>query len=234
MIAGKPITTSNVEEWNDAFSREHDIDDYYARSGLLIRWIESIRLRRIRDLLAARPGDRVLEVGCGGGHVLRMFPQCALTGVDVSGEMLAKARRNLDGYPVRLLKGELHTLGLADASFDRIICSEVLEHVIDPESVLSEMRRLLAPSGRVVVTFPNDALVNRLKGLIRATGLTALPPFRRISWGGDHYHLHAWGVREMRELIARYFTPVAKRYAPSVLLPIRCCFACESSDSDPT
>ncbi|MDO8632365.1 MAG: class I SAM-dependent methyltransferase [Phycisphaerales bacterium] len=217
---------SDVEQWNDEFAREYDIDEYYARSGFLIRWIERIRLRCIRELLDARPDDRVLEVGCGGGHVLRMFPQCNLTGVDVSGEMLAKARRNLDGYPVRLLKGELAALDLPEHSFDRIICTEVLEHVVDPDALLAEMRRLLAPDGRIVVTFPNDAVVNRIKALIRATGLTILPPFRRISWGGDQYHLHVWRVGEMRELLARCFNVAGVRFAPSRVLPVRCCFAC--------
>jgi len=220
---------SNVEEWNDAFAREHNIDDYYARSSFLIRWIERVRHNHIRELLAARPGDRILEVGCGGGHVLKMFPQCALTGVDVSGEMLAQARRNLDGYPVRLLKGEISGLDLPEHSFERIICTEVLEHVVDPAALLGDMRRLLVPGGRLVVTFPNDALVNRVKSLIRATGLTLLPPFRRISWGGDQYHLHRWRIPEMRDLLALRFSVVAARFAPCRALAIRCCFACTPS-----
>jgi len=226
MTSSVSTVITDVEQWNDAFAREHDIDDYYAQSGFLIRWIERSRLGCIRRLLAPRPGHRLLEVGCGGGHVLRMFPQCTLTGVDVSGEMLAKAQRNLDGYPVRFLKGELASLDLPRDSFDRIICTEVLEHVVDPDALLADMRRLLAPGGRVVVTFPNDTLVNRLKTLIRATGLTILPPFRRISWGGDHYHLHIWRVHEMRGLLSRHFAVADQRFAPSRILPVRCCFAC--------
>ncbi len=223
-----PAITS-VEEWNDAFARDHDIDDYYARSSFLIRWIEKTRLGHIRELAAARPGDRILEVGCGGGHVLRMFPQCALTGVDVSGEMLARARRNLDGYPVRLLKGEVRELDLPEQSFHRIICTEVLEHVVDPIALLDDIRRLLVPDGRLVVTFPNDVLVNRVKSLIRASGLTVFPPFRRISWGGDQYHLHQWRVMEMRDLLSRRYSIIAARFAPCRTLPIRCCFACTPS-----
>ena len=221
-------TISDVERWNDAFAREHDIDDYYARSSFLIRWIERRRLACIREMAASKANDRVLEVGCGGGHVLRMFPHCDLTGVDVSGEMLLKAERNLRGYRARLLKGELHELDLPDAAFDIVICSEVLEHALDPEAILREIRRLVRPAGRVIVTFPNDHLVNRLKALVRRTGLTVLPPFRRISWGGDQYHLHVWTVGEMRELLSRCFTVNSARFAPSRFLPVRCCFACRT------
>lgn len=219
-------TISDVERWNDTFAREHDIDDYYARSSILIRWIERRRLACIRKMAASRADDRILEVGCGGGHILRMFPQCELTGVDVSGEMLRKAGRNLQGYRVELLRGELQELDLPDGGFDLVICSEVLEHTVDPEAVLGQIRRLVKPGGRVIVTFPNDPLVNRLKAVIRRSGLTILPPFRRISWGGDDYHLHVWTVREMRKLLSRYFAITSARFAPNRLLPVRCCFEC--------
>lgn len=216
----------DVERWNDTFAREHDIDDYYARSSFLIRWIEGRRLASIRRLLDVVPSDRILEAGCGGGHILRLFPENELTGVDPSGEMIQKSRRNLSGYQVRLLKGELHEVGLPDGGFDRIICSEVLEHVVDPDAVLTQIQRLLAPNGCVVITFPNDLLVNRIKALIRRSGMTILPPFRRISWGGDHYHLHTWRTREMHALLSRYFRVTAVKFAPSRLLPVRCCFRC--------
>ena len=216
----------NVEFWNDTFARQHDIDDYYARSGLLIHWIEQQRLACVRNMVAAEPSDRILEVGCGGGHVLQQFPDSDLTGVDVSGEMLAKARRNLQGYRIRLIKGELQELDLPDAGFDKIICTEVLEHTVDPEAILARIKRLVHPKGRLVITFPNDPLINRLKGLIRSTGLTILPPFRRISWGGDQFHLHVWSVGEMRALLSRYFVIVRERFIPSRLLPVRCCFQC--------
>ena len=217
---------SDVEAWNDAFARENDIDDYYAQSGGLIRFIENQRLSAIRSLLAPQPGDRVLEVGCGGGHVLRMFPECDLTGVDVSGEMLAKASVNLRGYRVRLLKGELQDLDLPVGGFDRIICTEVLEHVVDPARVLDGMSTLVKPGGRLAITLPNDRLVNSLKAIVRGCGLNHVPPFRRISWGGDHYHLHQWSVGAMREMLSRHFTIARECFAPSRLMPIRCCFQC--------
>jgi 2-polyprenyl-3-methyl-5-hydroxy-6-metoxy-1,4-benzoquinol methylase len=107
-----------------------------------------------------------------------------------------------------------------------VISSEVLEHTVDPDAILGQIRRLVRPEGRVIVTFPNDPLVNRLKSIIRGSGLTLLPPFRRVSWGGDDYHLHVWSVREMRELLSRHFSITSARFAPNRLLPVRCCFCC--------
>lgn len=218
----------DVEAFNDRLAQEHDIDDYYERSGLLIRLIEQRRLDHIARLVDPRPSDRILEVGCGGGHVLRQFRRAELTGVDVSGVMLDKARDNLRGYRVTLLKGELDEVGLEDDSFDAVVCTEVLEHVVDPHAVLRGIARVVRPGGRVVVTFPNDTLINQLKGVILSTPLKRLPPFRRVEWGGDHFHLHVWTIPQMRTLLAKYFVVEKERYAPTVAMPIRACFGCRA------
>lgn len=223
---------TDVEAWNDALAREHDIDDYYDRSGPIIRFFERRRLAHIRRMMAPVAGERLLEVGCGGGHVLRLFPECQLTGVDVSGEMLRKARRNLRGLDVRLVKGELFDVDFEPRSFDGIICSEVLEHVIDPESILEQMQLLLAPGGRAAVTIPNDHLIHALKVCVRRSGLSHLPPFEHIPWGSDQYHLHAWRVLDMRDLLERYFRVETICFAPSRALPIRFCYLCTSRYSD--
>lgn len=225
-MRAQPITITDVEQWNDTFAREFDIDDYYARSGFIIRMIEKRRLACIRRMVAARPEHEILEVGCGGGHVLEQFPLSKLTGVDVSGRMLEKTAARLEGRDLRLLKGELRDLDLPDTSYDRIICSEVIEHVVDPVELLEQIRRLLRPGGRAIITFPNDVLVDRLRRIVRRSGLTLLPPLRRISWGGEHYHLHQWTIREMRALLGAYFTVQRAAYAPNKLVPIRCCFQC--------
>jgi 2-polyprenyl-3-methyl-5-hydroxy-6-metoxy-1,4-benzoquinol methylase len=193
----------SVEEWNDDLAREHDIDEYYARANPAVRVIERIRLRRVRSLLSPAAGERLLEVGCGGGHVLERFPECDLVGVDVSGAMLEKARRRLEGFRVELLKGELTDLQLEPVSFDAAICTEVLEHVVDPESVLASIASLVRPGGRAVVTFPNDVLIGRTKALVRRCGVGRLPPFRGIDWGGDQYHLHTWTARSDPLLLPR-------------------------------
>lgn len=214
----------NVEEWNDRFARTHDIDDYYARASWPVRFVERRRLAWIRRVVGGGPGQRLLEVGCGGGHVLRMFPEADLTGVDVSGVMLEKARRNLEGLHVRLLKGELSELDLPVQGFDRIICTEVIEHVAAPEALLQEIALLLHPAGRLVITFPNDRLIHGIKRAMFASGLTRWPGLSRISWGGDEFHLHAWRVREMKALLSRHYALVRAAYIPFRGLPIRCGF----------
>jgi len=213
-----------IEEWNDDLAREHDIDAYYARSNPIVRAIEGRRLRLIRSLVGPHPHERLLEVGCGGGHVLERFPECDLVGVDVSGAMLEKARDRLAGLRVELHKGELGAVDLEPTSFDAVICTEVLEHVVDPGSVLAAIADLVKPNGRAVITFPNDPLITRAKGLLRRSGAAALPPLKGIDWGGDQYHLHVWTIREMRALLSSHFDIAREAHAPFRSAPVRCCF----------
>lgn len=217
--------TDDVEALNDRLATEHSIDDYYARSLWPIRFIERERLRIIRAMVGPHRGLSVAEIGSGGGHVLRMFPDARLTAVDVSSVFLETARRNLRGYDVRFLKGELDRMELPAASFDRVVCTEVLEHTKDPVAILAEIRRILKPSGVAVITVPNDPLILRLKGLVRRTPVGwALRD--KVSWGGDEFHLHVWTPAEFEALLAPLFEVTDRAYAPHAALPIRACFRC--------
>jgi 2-polyprenyl-3-methyl-5-hydroxy-6-metoxy-1,4-benzoquinol methylase len=215
----------NVEELNDRLAREHSIDDYYTSSPLPIRLIERRRLDIIRQMIGEATGLELAEIGSGGGHVLRMFPKARLTAIDVSEVFLETARKNLRGYDVKFVKGEIDKLDLPAESFDRIICTEVLEHTVDPEAILKAMARLLRPSGVACITVPNDPLINKLKGLVKKSPVGLLLG-DRIQWGGDHFHLHQWTPAEFERLLGRFFRITDRQFAPFSALPIRACFRC--------
>jgi len=224
-MAERSPTEVDVEALNDRLAREHPSDDYYARSPWPIRLVERRRLGIIRQFVGDGSGLEIAEVGSGGGHILRMFPHARLTAIDVSDVYLDSARKNLAGYDVRFVKGEVDKMDLASHSFDRVICTEVLEHVVDPDSVMAAIARILKPSGVAVITVPNDALILDVKGLIRRT------PARwflgdRIDWGGDEYHLHRWRPEDFERILARHLRVVDRRFAPLRPLPLRACFKC--------
>jgi 2-polyprenyl-3-methyl-5-hydroxy-6-metoxy-1,4-benzoquinol methylase len=217
--------SSDVEALHDQLAREHSIDDYYPRAPLPIRWIERRRLAIIRAMVGPRAGLELCEVGSGGGHVLRLFRNARLTAIDVSPVFLETARRNLAGYDVRFVKGEVDKLDLPAASFDRIVCTEVLEHTLDPEAILAAIARLLRPDGVAVITVPNDPLILRLKRMVRRTPLGWMLG-QRVDWGGDRYHLHRWSPAEFEAVLHRFFRVTDRAAAPFAALPIRACFRC--------
>lgn len=215
----------DVGEFNDRLAREHSIDDYYAKSPLPIRIIEQRRLAIIREMIGESAGLELAEVGSGGGHVLRMFPRAKITAIDVSDVFLDTARKNLRGYDARFVKGEVDKLDLPAESFDRIICTEVLEHTADPDAILAALARLLKRNGVAVITVPNDPLVLKLKGVVRKTPVGWLLG-GKVNWGGDEFHLHIWTPEEFERLLSRHFKVTDRSSAPHDRLPIRACFRC--------
>jgi SAM-dependent methyltransferase len=134
------------------------------------------------ERLSLRPGDRVLDLGCGGGrHAFEAWRRGAtVVALDrseaelkevrgVVGGMLA-AGELADGSPGGAVNGNALALPIRDGSFDAVIASEVLEHVWDDRGAISELVRVLRPGGRLAVTVP-----------------TRWP--ERICWALDHrYH----------------------------------------------
>ena len=107
--------------------------------------------RAILDALGLRPGDRVLEIGCGGGLLLReaLERRAAATGLDHSDEMVRLARERAPGAEVVL--GRAEELPFPDRSFTAAAMSIVLMFLPDPVTALRECRRLLVPEGRMAI-----------------------------------------------------------------------------------
>jgi SAM-dependent methyltransferase len=112
------------------------------------------------------PGDRVLDLGCGGGrHAFELYRRGArvvafdhdadelkqvatmFLAMGTAGEVPAQA----DG---RVVQGDVLSLPFPDASFDAVIAAEVLEHIPDDEQAMAEIARVVRPGGRVAVTVP--------------------------------------------------------------------------------
>jgi phosphatidylethanolamine/phosphatidyl-N-methylethanolamine N-methyltransferase len=140
--------------------------------------------RAVIQALGCRPGERVLEVGVGTGLSLPMYPSSVrLTGIDVSREMLQKARarvarRGLANVEA-LLEMDAEAMDFPDASFDKVVAMYVVSVVRDPARLLQELHRVCRHDGEIFIVnhFRSD---NRLLGAVEKAlgGLSAQLGFR--------------------------------------------------------
>lgn len=147
---------------------------------------QSDRVLLIKNYLSVlcKPGDKILDVGCGDLYFEKILPQYNWTGIDIAPDMsnhrAIKQDLMVPPYP------------FANSSFDAIICSEVLEHVWDLRVVHKEVMRLVKPGGHYIISTPN---------------------FDNIDYHMDHYRELLFNPRWTHhfEHIRQYNYPVHKK-----------------------
>jgi len=112
---------------------------------------ERFAVRREWLLERVAPGERVLDLGCGAGEFAAALPG-PVVAVDAAPEAVRRAReRGVDAHVV----GLDDPLPFADDAFAVVWLGETLEHLADPVGTLHEVRRVLAPGGRLLATTPD-------------------------------------------------------------------------------
>ncbi len=117
------------------------------------------RVQTILEWLDPQDGDRILDGGTGRGFYLRFVRAVSgarLLGLELDPQIVQMARAAVGALPdVSLARANLYAIPAPDASFDKAILSEVLEHIPDDVRALSEVHRVLRPGGLLAITVPN-------------------------------------------------------------------------------
>lgn len=116
--------------------------------------------------LAPQPGEQILDVGCGVGYFVALFSlsECNVWGVDID---LASVRAAREQYGQRFVVARAEELPFAVDTFDKLICSEALEHIEDDEQAVAELHRVAKDGATVIVTTPSPEGVfgSRIKSI---------------------------------------------------------------------
>jgi ubiquinone/menaquinone biosynthesis C-methylase UbiE len=226
----------DFRKWNEEMAHKYDPDAYHTRSNFIIRWIERKRVEVIRNFVSSGPQGDLLEVGCGAGNVLEKLPAASLYGLDLSSYLLGKSKKRLYPKKVGLVQANAEEMPFTENIFSRIICTEVLEHVQEPRKVLLEMVRVANGNAVLVISFPNESLINGIKRLMRAIGIyNFLLHTKKV--GGysspnqmlDEWHLHDFDMNTFKFLSKELLTIKLTRAVPFRTIPLRYVVLCRRS-----
>lgn len=194
------ISRRRIEQVNVSAVIEREAEDELSREQLLAKLPVSTRYydQRRYDLVwncipSLLKDARFLDAGCGDGYVLqetrKRFPSQfkAFCGVDISHYKTVRARARL-GAESEIAVANVEALPFGDASFDVILCTEVLEHLLNVKPGIAELARLCAPGGRVIFSTPSRqamffSYANPFTWLEAIAGLwnpALLPPFHNL------------------------------------------------------
>lgn len=144
---------------------------------------------RYQQVLNLVPKDKIssiLDIGCGDGVLLSLISkktEAQLTGVDLDIDSLKIAKTRLNAT---FIKSSATTLPFKPSSFDLVIASEIIEHLKKPEKMLIEIKKVLKPNGRVIIT----------------------TPVKLFPKPEDPLHIREFTTADLNKLLKKYFSKV--------------------------
>lgn len=182
--------------------------------SLFKRMFYALRTRAIMEALDLKREERVLEIGCGVGYYTKKIAQHTprVVATDIAESFLEFAKKN-NPYPIeQYVACPVEKLPFENNTFDKVLMSEVIEHLMYPEQGVREIQRVLKPGGKAVIATPNtNSYLNLLYHI-------------RLLFSGtqfDQDHIHEFSGKELENLLGKYFAVKQKRYVNyfPVLLP---------------
>ena len=141
---------SNPAENHPRSRRSHAHADGVARA------LKAVKIAEILSTFRSLKGSRLLEIGCGSGHIAHQLVEAVSISGSVHAVDVVDERQATEGYQFRLVSGT--QLPFPEASFDIVVSNHVLEHVGDDDDQarsLAEVVRVLAPGGLCYLAVPN-------------------------------------------------------------------------------
>lgn len=163
---------------------------------------DDIQVNRHREALKEIvPGHRFLDIGCGNGVLSFMVKKKFdhVYGIDGSVTALQKMKANGGGIPILTdLDGDL--LPIADRSMDMVSCLDVMEHVFDPEKLITEVYRVLKRNGIFILTTPNIRFIDHIRSILIEG---QFPKTSHDEFCYDGGHIHYFTFKDVRKLLEK-------------------------------
>ncbi len=124
-----------------------------SRYAMMNRW-DPRHMVTVAEHLDPRAGDRILEVGCGRGHLTKRLRDLGADAIGIDANPHAAEQAVTEGVST----GDAEALEFPDNTFDKIVSVHAIEHIPDIEAAFSEMSRVLKPGGKALFIYPAEPI----------------------------------------------------------------------------
>ncbi len=114
-------------------------------------------------------GQSILDVGCGTGLITRLIHSENVTALDINPWALERAKINTKGRSVAFVLGDAEDIPFPANTFDIVVCTEMLEHLVKPDLALQGIHRILKPGGQFIGSVPSKSVIWKYRKLLSST-----------------------------------------------------------------
>lgn len=218
----------SFREWNEHMVRKYNPENYIFHSNFVVNFMELRRFKKIHDLLHLDNKDDFLDIGCGSGYLLDRAVCNRGVGVDISDLMVKTARTNCESTATKfIVQADAEILPFKNKSFNKVASTEVIEHILHPVALLDEICRVCKDNAIIIVTIPNEKLINWIKTILFSLRLhkflfrKSYRPSRRME---DEWHIHTFDRNKFKELIKEKLVIEKTVAIPTIVFPLRYIF----------
>ncbi len=163
------------------------------KNNLLQRIWHTSKVKHVLDYIPDSP-KKILDVGCASGwfitQISKEFPRAKYFGVDIYEQGIIHAKKLYKKIEFKV--ADAHKIPFKDMTFDLVLCTEVLEHVDNPEKVLLEIKRVLRPNGKAIIELDSGSIIFSVVWHIWG------------KFGGKVWtdaHIHSFSVQKLEQII---------------------------------
>lgn len=202
------------QKWNEEMYSRFPTKQAYENKNFLVRFIEQQRVKTVLKFLDIKESDKVIEIGCEAGYLLKhLLIAKEVMGLDIAKNALEDAKKNTKSDKVKFICADASNIPFANAYFDKVICSQTLEHLDNPDRVVKEVSRIVKPGGIVVISVPNERVLIILKKIFVKIGLFNLL-FPNLEPRSSSWHIQNFNKRDICKILNKYFIIQRFKYVP--------------------
>lgn len=166
----KNIDFDEFYKTNEHVAHTSPMLTHYHSSNPAERWLWEQKKNQIGNTLKRLPIKNIIDLGCGDCGMLKMIPRIVnYTGIDISPTQINYAKKTIKVSQRKNAKvkiGDVLDLKIKDDTFDAALLCDVVEHVLKPEKLFEEAKRIVKKNGYIIISIPNEFMWETIRAAL--------------------------------------------------------------------